>query len=313
MSNLKQAIFKTVAYYHCLDFPLTSFEIYKYLIKDNLEKTSYGEIFSLLSSDSSLNRFIGEQNGFYFLKNNFGRADGEKIIKQRIDREKISSQKWKRIRMIGKIFQLIPFARMVFVTGSLAQNNSHKNSDLDVLIFAKKDRIWTVRFLTSFLTQILGIRRYGKQIKDRICLNHYIANEFLKIQADGIYNAQIYNRSVLLYEKENNLFSEFQRNNNWIRKYIFNYPFYSVDSEMNLRLIKKRKFLLIFSNTLEFILKGSFGDWFEYKFCRFQKFKMQKNRNNDMFVSDEELKFHPDSHREKSLINATKLVNTLLF
>lgn len=304
MSNTEHSILRTIVYYDCLNLPLTSFEVYKYLAQDpeekEPEKINYGEVCSALFSNNALKKFIEQKNGFYFLN---GRSD---LAEQRIEREKISSPKWKKIRRAAGILQIVPFMRLIFVSGSLAQNSCHSESDLDLLIVARAGRIWTARFFATILTHVLGLRRHGEKIKDRVCLNHYITDKSLQIPQAGrsLYTAQIYNQLVLLFEKEPNLFSRFRQENGWIKDYfqavLSAKPDASGLAGMNLRRIKEIRVLLFLTRAAEFVLNGYLGNRLEVFLGRVQGSKIQKNpmthqSSAGIFVSDDRLRFHPES------------------
>ena len=153
----------TVVYYDVLDYPLTGFEIFKYLINpvrlisaenqyseiEPIGKIALEDVLEILHS-GNLNFYFEEQNGFYFLKNR-----GE-ILKTRIDRQKISDETWKKARKTIKWLQIIPYIRMVAVSGSLAMANAKKESDIDLLIIVKNKRIWTARFFTTYFSKLSG-------------------------------------------------------------------------------------------------------------------------------------------------------------
>lgn len=317
MSNLEHSILRTIVYYDCLNFPLTSFEVYKYLTKNpeekEPEKIDYGQVCSVLFSSNALKQFIEQKNGFYFLNS---RSD---LAEQRIGREKISSKKWKKIRRAAVLLQAVPFLRLIFVSGSLAQNTCHSESDLDLLIVARSGRIWTTRFLTAILTHVLGLRRHGEKIKDRVCLNHYITDKSLQIPPAGrsLYTAQIYNQLVLLFEKEPNLFPRFKEENGWIKDYFVQYPVHPTHKqsvcEANLRRIKEMRVLFFLAQAAEFVLKGYLGDRLEAFLGRVQGSKIQKNpmthqSSAGIFVSGDRLRFHPESPESAVLDKYKKIM-----
>jgi predicted nucleotidyltransferase len=189
MSPLEKAVLATLVYYDVLDRPLTSWEVFKYLNNTGLRKSkvqsfeydlalqdrssqcqTLDSVLETLENSSELKKIIDQKNGFYFLK---GRQE---IVKERIERQKIADQKWKKAKRVIKLLQLIPFIRLVAVSGSLAMNNTKKESDIDLLIVAKSGRIWTCRGLTTLFIHLIGQRRHGSLTKDRFCLNHYLTD-----------------------------------------------------------------------------------------------------------------------------------------
>ena len=188
-SRLEYAVLATVVYYDVLGkYPLTVLEVYKYLINPSKvssgsDKITFRQLVDVLDRSQYLKARLQQKNGFYFLSNR------ENPIKERIKRQKISDQKWKKARKTVKWFQMVPYLRMAAVSGSLAIGNTGKQSDLDLIISAKYGRIWTVRFLLNGFLQLIGRRRHGQNIKDKICLNQYITDKYPEIVIQNLSNA----------------------------------------------------------------------------------------------------------------------------
>lgn len=306
LNLLEKSILATIAYYDVLNYPLTGFEVFKYLISPShiiaqskpeqslisepLKQSSFLKIQKTLRN-KSLNNFVEEKNGFYFLKGK------NKLLNIRIERQKISDQKWKKARKIIKWLWLIPFLKAVFVSGSLALDNTKEQSDIDLLIIAKHKRIWTVRFLITSFLHIIGKRRYGKKTADRICLNHYITDESLKIDFPSLYNAQTYAHLVLVLKSEKDVYKKFRQANKWINDYVVSYVEQESDDQ---RLIKERRLLKGFAKLQEIILNTFLGGFLEKLLGFFQKLIIkrhsQKHKKEGRVIADEfQLEFHPAS------------------
>ncbi len=238
MDLLAQSILATLNYYDIFDYPLTSWEIYKYLIRgvnvsikqrdssqaqndrfyDNQNDRCFGshperlakdpegngsnrqnfpqaqndfyEILNCLQDNAELSQYIGSKNGFYFLKNR------EMLYEIRCKRMKLADKRWKKARFVLRLLQSTPFVRGIFLSGSFAIGNIRQDSDIDLLIVAKKGRIWMCRFFVTFLLAILGQRRHGDKIAGKFCLNHYITEDSLKLNIPSLYNAQTYQSLV---------------------------------------------------------------------------------------------------------------------
>lgn len=219
---MEKNILSTICYYDTLNYPLTIFEIWKNLLNLGKEGASpesadcqIREILQILKG-KGLEDFIESKNGFYFLK---GR---EKLVDQRIARNKISILKLKRMKRVASFLRIAPFVRMILVTGRLAMKNARPHSDWDVLVVLRSGRIWIGRTFITFLTHLLGKRRHHKKIKDRVCLNYFITTDSLEIRNKDLFSANEYFFTFPLFETKN-YFQKFRLRNLWIRKYKPNY------------------------------------------------------------------------------------------
>ncbi len=312
-SALEKSILATIAYYDILDYPLTGFEIFLYLVKEKENKelsSEYPELsslFSLLNTSEYLKKHISQELGFYFLnvetRHRLVSTDTN-IVRQRLERKKIADQKWKKIKPIFKILQIVPFVKFMMVSGSLAMGNPKKESDIDLIIVAKKGRIWTARTLVTLLTSLLGVRRHGNITQDKICLNHYITDQSLKIPFESLYNAQSYCHLISVYDNPK-FYQNFQKANQWIIKYLYQYPKAILG---NRRSVKRNRFYGFAAIIFEKILSGKIGDLFEKYLGKWQtaRIKSVKTRfiacpqkNGRITIDENQLEFHPNSHEAK--------------
>ncbi len=314
MNFLEKAILATIVYYDVLERPLTGWEVFKYLIKlsevrplkRNLSEVTtirgrtstpdLNKVLDVLENGSELGKYIGQKNGFYFLK---GR---QKIIKQRVERQIIADRKWKKARRLIRFLQLIPYIRLVAVSGSLAMNNTKEESDIDLLIISKAGRIWTCRAFTTLFIHLIGQRRHNSLTKDRFCLNHYITSHSLKIPWQSLYNAQTYAHLVLIYQ-EKGLYRKFQKANQWIGEYLVNYP---IAEKGYLTTVKSIKFFGLIRRFREWTLDTWYGNILESLFRRIQRRKIKKEpltykKGGRVVFNDEQLEFHPDSPEKRIL------------
>jgi len=236
MNFLAKNIIATVIYYDILNYPLTSFEIWKYLIssqetrKSEQKKVSLFDVIKNLENEE-LRQYFEEYQGFYFLR---GR---KKLVEQRIERNKISENKFRIIKKAVWFLRFSPFIRMIAVTGRIAMKNADKKSDLDLLIALKKNRIFIGRILATAIVHILGIRRYKNKITDRICLNYFITNKSLEISLKDLFSSSEYFFAVPVFGWET--FRDFHKKNDWIRNYRPNFEPRCINS---LKLIEDSNF-----------------------------------------------------------------------
>lgn len=219
MISLSKNILSTLIYYDILDYPMTAFEVWKYLGTidgqvGEIETVKLGEIIKALES-KELEKSIEQLQGFYFLH---GRSD---LVEKRLEKNKLSEQKFKIIKKVVFWLRFLPYVRMVAVTGTVAMKNASKNSDLDLLIVLKRGRLFFGRTIVTALVHFLGARRHGKKIADRICLNCFLTDESLTSRLQDQFSSSEYFFIVPLLGQKT--FATFQRENDWIKKFRLNF------------------------------------------------------------------------------------------
>jgi len=157
-----------------------------------------------------------------------GRRD---LVAQRLERNKLAEKKYRRVRRVVWFLREVPFVRSVAVAGRLAMKNVENKSDLDLLIVLEKGHIFTGRMLVTAVVQVLGMRRHGKKIANRICLNHFLTDEF-NVGVQDMFSAHEYAFALPIFKPE--VFWGFYQKNNWIKEYKPNY----LPEKDNLKIIK---------------------------------------------------------------------------
>lgn len=284
-------IIATVAYYDAFGYPLTSFEIWKYMMCSRYYDENHvhaevclGDIVRLLEHES-VRAIIEKDRGMYVLKGK------KQYVAERIAKGKISAKKKKKLGAIVSVLKFVPFVRMIGVTGTLSLNSATAKSDLDLLVVLKKGRIWTGRTLVTLAAHLLGKRRYADKIKDRVCLNYFIADNALELITKDLFSAHEYSFMVPLFD--NAIHSRFQIKNKWIKKIKPNYEIniinpLSMQTGVGLcTFLQKIGETLVSWNFIENILRS------------IEQAKIMKNPNTKkedglIFANDEALIFLPD-------------------
>ncbi len=277
--NLSKNILSTIAYYDVMDYPMTAFEIWKYLIG---ESCTLADVIRELEKEE-MRKYIGEFRGFYFLKGK------ENLVEKRIERNKISNMKLKKARKIIFWLRFVPFVKMIAVAGRVGAKNSCNGSDIDMLIVFKRGKIFTGRFLATALVHFLGKRRYADKVANRICFNHFVSDE-MSISVQDLYSSHNYVFITPLFGAD--LFRKFLEKNQWIKNYRSNFSFL----ENNLKEIKDTKISLKIRTHLEKIFSSS---RIEKKLKKWQSEKIKKNpltekKGGMIICSEAELAFWPD-------------------
>src|SRR3989344_1289733 len=177
-------------------------------IKRNHRKPTEKEFADCLAGLQK-NGQVFKHGDYYSLENRPGIA-GENIKKARRSAEKIQKNKWPL-----RFLRAVPFARAVAVTGSVALQNARPTSDLDLLIIARKGRIWTTRIIALLILELFGRRR--EKFKEKICLNFFVA-EGTVAPVQNIASANMLARAVPLFCVKK--YREFIAQNKWIENFI---------------------------------------------------------------------------------------------
>src|SRR6056297_2714610 len=207
--------------------------------------------------------------------------------------KELADKKWEKLLETIKGFQHIPFVDFVFVAGSMATGDIHQDSDFDVIIGTRENRIFTVRQFSAGFFSLSGKRRTKedskKEAKDKLCLNHFVSPQAYKL--DPPYNeywVYLYQNLVPVYGRKKHI-EEFLEVNDWAGK---------IDLEYN-RLIDKND--SFWKRFLEKLLSNKFGDLIEKIFRKYQlkriKRSLEENKGYkpQVVINDNELRFHMDT------------------
>ncbi|MCJ7804824.1 hypothetical protein MUP35_03790 [Patescibacteria group bacterium] len=213
MNKIQTAILRTLAYADVFTYPLTLKELHRFLISQKTNSQSLKKVLKTLKKISS--------NGdYFFLKNK------EKNIYLRRKRKKLSQGKWLLARKVASWLRLIPWIKMVAVTGNLAMDNAEQDDDVDLLIITAKKRLWLTRLLTNFLVEIVANRRRpgDQKVKDKICLNMFLDEKHLKlpVKEQNLFTAHEVCQLKPIWVK-NQLYQRLVQENLWCQNFLPNW------------------------------------------------------------------------------------------
>jgi hypothetical protein len=300
-TELEKAIIATFCYFDTFDYPLTLMELNKWLFFfGGGNKYNLTEISDMLENSPVLSGKIDTEKGFYFLR---GRSE---IVAVRKNRYLLAEDKMKKAVRVAKALRYIPFVSMIAVCNNLAYSNASEQSDIDVFVILKHNRLWQTRFFVSIATHLLRMRRHHRIISNRVCLSFYITDdrldlENLMIQPIDPYFIYWYAQLVPIYDYCGT-FSRLTSANRWIEQYL---PNFLVNRPVARRNVSDTRFSLAVKKTLELFLIGSVGDLTERFLKRIQKNKMIRNKSSKQWenstaviIGDDILKFHENDRRK---------------
>lgn len=288
IKNIREAVARTMVFFDIFDFPMTLDEISHYLLGLKVDRPHL----KLYLEQSNL---IGHHHGYYFLKN---RAE---LVERRNMNLSVTDKLWKRVYKFLGMMSAIPFIKMIAVCNTLAYNNPTAESDIDLFVVAKKDRLFTARAILSILTHLLRIRRHGKKISGRFCLSFFAAENVMNLEGlclkpYDIYAAYWVMSLVPVYGDET--YEKFVAENSWTKRY-FPGGIASRNEFLRRSGLVSRSVKYLF----EKMLSGNFGDKIERFFGRRmtdraeRKAKKLPDRRGTI-ISKDMLKFHDQDIRE---------------
>jgi hypothetical protein len=308
---LKERILLTLKFFDLQDYPVTLLELHKFLLANiQILRTRINTDWDLIDESAGDNQIadidevvkcldeecqneVQQKNGFYCLR---GRVN---IIDRRLANYIYGIKRERRIRRFIGGLKYLPFVRGAALAGSQAMGQEKTDSDIDLLIIVDPKFLWFGRTVVTFYFQILGMRRHGKKIADRFCLNHYLAGVKKINQLRNLYTAWEYAKLRPLINQD--AVEEFQeKNGQWIKMFFPNFELPPAPS------LKKRGSAILSSDgqsslqiKLERMLNGKFGQWLEIKLKNWQLPKIRKEEF--ILVLDDELSFHPQSKQRELL------------
>ncbi|HEY9534323.1 MAG TPA: nucleotidyltransferase domain-containing protein [Mucilaginibacter sp.] len=237
MTEAKENILATLAYFDIFKYPLTSGEIYLFL-KNKYHQADFELALRYLVAHQSVFQF----GNFYSLKNDYS------LVVRRYNGNEKAAELIKVAHKIGDWLIRFPYVRGIAISGSLSKNYADENSDIDLFIITAKNRLWIARTLMHAFKKLTFL--VNKQ--DYFCMNYYIDEEQLEIKEKTIYTAV---EVVTLIPLQGDMVIEqFYAANSWTREYLPN-KIMRISSAKPLRpSIFKTVFEKLFNNPLGDIL-----------------------------------------------------------
>jgi hypothetical protein len=285
--SIIRAILQTITYADVFDYPLTALEIHRYLTS---QTASLEEVTRALEEIDTITCL----NDYYVLS---GR---ECLIATRQRRAGISSRLWIKAKRYGQIISLVPFIRMVAVTGSLAMNNTDEDKDIDYMLVTAPGWLWTCRALSLLVVRIAKLGGVT------LCPNYLVTENALVLSDRSLYVAHELAQMIPLSGMET--YAELRRLNSWTDEYLPN------AQDALISLVPERTVALI-QRIAEWLFIGFRLQWFERwemnrKVARLGR---EQAASPEAGFSADVCKGHADKHGQKTeLAIRDKLKQTAL-
>ena len=203
--EIESAILETVLYSDLFDYPLTYAEIAHYLIGVSADADM---VRTLLAAPSYLNGHLRKCDSYVFAR------PREAIVDRRRARRASSARLWIRARRFVRVMAILPFVRMVGITGALAMDNSAPGDDIDVMIVAASRRAWTARLF------VVALVYAGKLFGHTLCPNYVITEDALELETRDLFAAHEFAQMVPVYGFA--VYDRMRQVNRWVYDYLPN-------------------------------------------------------------------------------------------
>lgn len=180
-TDLELSIFRTLCWFSVFDYPLSTFEIWKWLLRPSRQFDLF-EVTLALQKSEWLSVRLQNKDGFWTLK----RSSAEQSAKKRHERFCDAMKKYRKLRRACYFFKLFPGVVSVSAANTLAWWHTSKDSDIDLFIITKPNRIWSTRFLIVSPFAFLGkrpTRVTTKKTEDPFCFSFFATNDALQMES----------------------------------------------------------------------------------------------------------------------------------
>lgn len=208
--NIKQAVLSTLAYFDLFGVALTRGELSEHLLFAELDEQKI----DLYLKETPL---VHTHDGYLSVsKSPDFWAEWEK-------KQVLQKEYFKKVRRVQKWLALCPFIQLIAVCNTLPIGDVKEDSDIDLFVITKKNRLFLGRLCLTILTTVLGVRRHGNKIRKRLCLSFYISEEQLNMEEIALQPMDLY---LAMWIKTlepivgaYSTYEQFLMANTWIRPY----------------------------------------------------------------------------------------------
>jgi len=258
---IRKNLLATLVYSDIFDYPLSANQLFQFSGVAMTRK-------EFLTVVKTIPHKISGSSLYYFLPKR------EAIVAKRIQREKISKKKIRRLTSFVKILSFLPTISFIGISGSLALMNADTMSDSDIFIIAKSHTLWLTRFFVYIVLSLFSLKRSKKNTGSAICANMFVSASLLEFPKEkrNLYLAHEILQLVPLYNSEKQ-YEKFLGANTWITQYFPN---------TSIKKIQKRKSFSLW----DFLLPIEFVLW------KAQIWYMRNKKTREVTTSNR-IAFHP--------------------
>lgn len=204
-----------------------------------------------------------------------------------------------------RLYKSIPWVRAIFLCNSITFNALHDNSDIDLFIISKKNRIRRAKFWSTLLFTIFWLKRLWKSSRKKFCLSFLISEDWLNLQKIYRKTGDIYLPYWIwhltpLYADNKSISQEFIDSNWWIKHQLPNHPLKFVINIWNKQSHWSTFFKKLLDSKIANFLVSLCEKIISSLWIPIIKLKMslKKEKHQNIVLTKTMLKFHKDKRRQ---------------
>lgn len=300
MTDLEKAIWRTICWFAIFEYPLTAFEIWKWLWSPG-QKYSLLDVTQVLSESSWLDNRLQTKWGFYARRANQSIAE---MMTGRQSNFLDSVRKYKKLRKIIGLMSLVPGVRAIAAVNTMSWWQTNTQSDIDLFIIVKPGTIWLTRLLVVTPFALLKKRPGASNQRDPFCFTFFVSELAVGLKKMCVPGFDPYmnywvGAVVPVYSQEKQ-WQHYYQTNEWVRENLPNiYP-----RAPHSQLVSNGWFKWPWSFAfLDNLARGVQNKRFPEKIMR------MKNQDTRVVINNDVLKFHVDDPRQDFKRRWQELIN----
>jgi hypothetical protein len=286
---LEQAVFRTLAWFSLFEYPVTVFEIWKWLFSPD-RTYDLVEVCRVVEESSWLCDRIQTKQGFVSLAG----ASMTDLVCVRQERFLDSVRKFKALRRAAYWFQFLPGVRAVGAANTMAWWHTTADSDIDLYIVTKPKFIWSTRLFLVTPFRLLGKRPHtSDEVQDPFCFSFFNSSDNLlleDLQIEHDYYLAFWTKSIVPVVDKDDVFARHFQENRWAHTQLPHARLRAVHHQHQPRPVRALPFQ---------------SRWFEWVARPVQKrlfpdeIRELANKDTRVVVTDQMLKLYPTDRREQ--------------
>ncbi len=279
LTSKELAVLRSVVYSSLFEYPLTPREVAFSLPGAKLRGT---EVVAIYHRSKALQSVLDFQEGCFYLR------DRSLYVIKRHGREAFSRDVLMRHRRMLQWIGLLPYTRLIALSGSSAHLNMSEKGDIDLFVVTRGRRVWSTAVNILLLSRLFGCR-------EMVCFNYLVADTHLSLQERDLFSAnQLIHLRPLTGDE---WMLRLRASNRWVEELYPN----SLPAKTNPGILARSPVLRILKRCKEVLLSAGLAQVYE-ALCRtlYRRYLLWKSPSwstpQQVRLDPDVIKLHTESH-----------------